>query len=260
VKVFVIGQTMIDDKEIDRYLEHIGVSTERRTIIRHQGSLIESHMERLVETEGRLCYKSWEPNLNPNVQRIREDTAVYLHNLIESGHGSVLEHATINFIVSGISRVFTHELVRHRVGTAFSQESMRFVRLGRGAEIRATPFLPDVARAALMFKVEALLAEVEIVATTLGLDNPKTSFDIKKKVTSDLRSFIPMGVLTEMGFSANIRSLRHMIEARTNPGAEQEIREIFNAIAEACLAAAPHLFADFERLPDGTWKPLYSKV
>jgi thymidylate synthase (FAD) len=111
-----------------------------------------------------------------------------------------------------------------------------------------------------MKKVEALLDEVELAAEVMGINKAGVSFDVKKKVTSDLRSFIPMGVLTEMGFSANIRSLRHMIEARTNPGAEQEIREIFGAIAEACLAAAPHLFADFERHPDGTWKPLYSKV
>ena len=44
-----------------------------------------------------------------------------LKNIIEVGHGSVLEHATFNFILTGVSRSFTHELIRHRGGFAFSQ-------------------------------------------------------------------------------------------------------------------------------------------
>lgn len=260
MKVFLVGHTMIDADAIDAYLAHIGVSDDRRFAIRHSELAIRSHMDRLVEFEGRLCYKSWEPGLNPNVQRIREDSARYLSNIIESGHGSVLEHATINFVLSDVSRVFTHELVRHRVGTAFSQESMRFVRLDRTAKIRATPYLPDPAREDLMERVNALLEEIERVSALLGLDNPSTNFETKKRITSDLRSFIPMGVLTEIGFSANIRTLRHVIEARTNPGAEQEIRELFGLIAEKCIEFAPHLFADFEHQEDGSWIPLYSKV
>ena len=85
--------------------------------------------EALVEFGGRLCYRSWEPGLNANVTKVREDSMEYLGNILKSGHGSVTEHANFSFVLHNISRVLTHEIVRHRAGAAYSQESMRFVRL-----------------------------------------------------------------------------------------------------------------------------------
>ena len=85
--------------------------------------------ELLLEFGGRACYRSWEPGLNPNVSRIRTDRREYFANILRSGHGSVLEHANYSFAFRNVSRVFTHELVRHRAGSAFSQESLRYVRL-----------------------------------------------------------------------------------------------------------------------------------
>ena len=73
--------------------------------------------------------RPWAPGLNANVSKVREDSAEYLRNILKSGHGSVLEHANFTFLFHNVSRVFTHELVRHRAGAAYSQESMRFVRL-----------------------------------------------------------------------------------------------------------------------------------
>src|SRR5690606_28015896 len=90
-----------------------------------------SDSERLCEVMGRLCYRSFEPGLNPNVTRVREGNETYLANILNVGHGSVIEHANLNFIFADVSRVFTHELVRHRAGTAMSQESLRFVRLDK---------------------------------------------------------------------------------------------------------------------------------
>ncbi|MGH2903148.1 MAG: FAD-dependent thymidylate synthase, partial [Solirubrobacteraceae bacterium] len=85
--------------------------------------------ETLVEFGGRACYRSWEPGLNPNVSRVRTDQREYFANILRSAHGSVLEHANYSFVIRNCSRVFTHELVRHRAGSAFSQESLRYVRL-----------------------------------------------------------------------------------------------------------------------------------
>jgi len=85
--------------------------------------------EMLVEFGGRACYRSWEPGLNPNVTRVRTDRMEYFANILRSAHGSVLEHANYSFALRDVSRVFTHELVRHRAGSAFSQESLRYVRL-----------------------------------------------------------------------------------------------------------------------------------
>src|SRR5262245_18719402 len=51
----------------------------------------------------------------------------YLKHILEVGHGSVLEHAVWNFLVVGVSRSLTHELIRHRVGLSPSQLSQRYV-------------------------------------------------------------------------------------------------------------------------------------
>jgi len=64
---------------------------------------------------------------------VRSDRREYFENLLRSAHGSVLEHAGYSFALRNVSRVFTHELVRHRAGSAFSQESLRYVRLTTSA-------------------------------------------------------------------------------------------------------------------------------
>ena len=105
-----------------------------------------------MEFGGRLCYRSWEPGLNPNVTKVRTDQDEYLRNILKQKHGSVLEHISYSFVFHNVSRVLTHELVRHRAGTAISQESMRFVRLDDHAVLvpglgcwtmpSCTPWLP----------------------------------------------------------------------------------------------------------------------
>ena len=62
---------------------------------------------------------------NPNVSKVRADRREYFANILRSAHGSVLEHANYSFALRNVSRVLTHELVRHRAGSAFSQESLR---------------------------------------------------------------------------------------------------------------------------------------
>ncbi|MFE2749505.1 FAD-dependent thymidylate synthase [Streptomyces scopuliridis] len=61
------------------------------------------------------------PGLNSNITRIRTDQEEHLRNILASAHGSVLEHASFFFILHNASRVVTHELARHRAGTAVSQ-------------------------------------------------------------------------------------------------------------------------------------------
>ena len=206
------------------------------------------------------CYRSWEPGLNPNVTRIRTDQDTYLRNILASAHGSVLEHVTFTFVLHNVSRVLTHETVRHRPGTAVSQESLRFVRL---ADI---PFwFPEWARddEELMKKAGGLLAEMENfqrwMAEHFGLDADGVPFHEKKHKTSFMRRFAPDGVATGLVWSANVRTLRHTIEARTDPGAEEEIRLVFGMIGELMRAEAPALFGDYE-IRDGAWVPGWRKV
>src|SRR5687768_17835263 len=147
--------------------------------------------ELLVELAGRACYRSWEPGLNPNVTRVRTDRGEYLANILSSAHGSVLEHASFTFALHDVSRVFTHELVRHRAGSAFSQESLRYVRL-TDIGFRVPPALEPV-RDRVVSIVEQLEEVQASLAAEHGLDDEGVPFAVKKEVTSALRRLAPIG-------------------------------------------------------------------
>ena len=212
----------------------------------------------LVEFGGRACYRSWEPGLNPNVTRIRTDQREYFLNLLRSAHGSVLEHASYSFALRDVSRVATHEIVRHRAGSAFSQESLRYVRLA-DIGFRVPPALEPV-RDQVVSIVEQLEEFQVSAAQTLGVDDDGVPFHVKKEVTSALRRLAPIGLSTDIIWTANIRTLRHVIEMRTAEGAEEELRLIFDQVARVMLDEAPDLFQDFTRSDDGSWLPEYRKV
>jgi thymidylate synthase (FAD) len=214
--------------------------------------------ELLVEFGGRVCYRSWEPGLNPNVTRVRTDRDEYLGNLLSSLHGSVLEHANYSFAFRNVSRVFTHELVRHRAGSAFSQESLRYVRL-TSIGFRVPPALEPV-RDQVVSLVEQLEEFQVSAAEALGLHEEGVPFAVKKEVTSALRRLAPIGLSTDILWTANVRTLRHVIEMRTAPGAEEELRLVFDAVAATMRDEAPGLFQDFRRADDGSWIPEHRKV
>ena len=204
------------------------------------------------------CYRSWEPGLNPNVSKVRTDQKEYFRNILRSGHGSVLEHANYTFLISDVSRVTTHELVRHRAGSAFSQESLRFVRL------KDIPFrIPDSLepmRPQIISILETLEDFQITAAENFGLDEEGKSFHEKKEITSALRRLAPEGLSTMIVWTANVRTLRHTIQARTDPGAEEEIRFVFDKIGRIMLQEAPLLFGDFTVGEDGAWRSEYKKV
>jgi len=214
--------------------------------------------ELLVEFGGRACYRSWEPGLNPNVTRVRTDQREYFANILRSAHGSVLEHASYSFALRNVSRTFTHELVRHRAGSAFSQESLRYVRL-TDIGFRVPPALEPV-REQVLAIVEQLEEFQLSAANELGIDEQGVPFHVKKEVTSALRRLAPIGLSTDIVWSANVRTLRHVIEMRTNDGAEEELRLVFDKIARIMQAEAPGLFQDFARRDDGAWVPEHRKV
>ena len=255
-EVFLVARPQIDYQQLAAYLHEVGGDSWLQKLDR--GDL---DAQNLAEFAGKICYRSWEPGLNPNVRRVRTDQEKYLTQaILAQQHGSVLEHASFSFVLHNISRVATHELVRHRPGVAISQESLRFVRL---ADI---PFwFPDWAQAdaELMKRAAGLLEQMEEfqrwMAGHFGLDDECVAFHEKKHKTSFMRRFAPDGVATGMLWTANIRTLRHTIEARTDPGAEEEIRLVFGKIAELMRAEAPALFSDYT-VEDGAWIPRWRKV
>src|SRR5881628_4186241 len=122
--VIKIGETRVDREGIKQMLAALGVSQEGSTRFEKAPDTGET----LIELAGRICYESFEVGLNPNVTRIRLNPKDYFENLLRKGDGSVAEHAWVSFALIGVSRIMTHELVRHRVGIAVSQESLRYVR------------------------------------------------------------------------------------------------------------------------------------
>jgi thymidylate synthase (FAD) len=214
--------------------------------------------ELLVEFGGRACYRSWEPGLNPNVSRVRTDQREYFANILRSAHGSVLEHANYSFALRSVSRTFTHELVRHRAGSAFSQESLRYVRLA-DIGFRVPPALEPL-RERVLSIVEQLEEFQRDAASELRLDDEGVPFHVKKEVTSAMRRLAPIGLSTDIIWTANVRTLRHVIEMRTAEGAEEELRLVFDDVARVMQAEAPGLFQDFARGEDGSWVPEFRKV
>jgi thymidylate synthase (FAD) len=254
-EVFLIARPNLDLEAMRAYLSRLGGEgwLDERL---HAGTVPAAEL--LVEFAGRLCYRSWQPGLNPNVTRVRGDRGEYLANILSSGHGSVLEHANYTFVLRDVSRAFTHELVRHRAGSAFSQESLRYVRLA-DIGFRVPPALEPL-RERVLGVVEQLEELQAGAAQALGLDDEGVPFSVKKQVTSALRRLAPIGLSTDILWTANIRTLRHVVELRTAAGAEEEMRLVFDRVAQLARAEAPLLFADFERREDGAWVPEHRKV
>lgn len=200
-----------------------------------------SGMEVLVSFMAKLCYKSLTLGHNANVTRIR-DIQSNIESAIESGHGSVLEHASLSFVVRDCSRIFTHELVRHRIGTAYSQNSGRYIRLD-SIDLVVDPILQPV-EAELLEIAEYLEAKYAVMADKLGMNAEGLPFDRKKKLTSALRRIAPNGQTNEIGFSINLRSLRFVILKRTDRHAEWEIRSVFEQVYRIAKHIVPTLFCD----------------
>ena len=240
--IFHLAQTRLVKNETEPFLEKIGAKKDNK----FWTTDAPSDAEKLIEMAGRGCYRSWFPGMNANVTRVREGNKTYIENILKSRHGSVIEHAYDTFAIVGCSRVFTHEMVRHRLANV-SQESLRFVRLD---ELSA--WFPDSFR--LHEKADELLStfketfeyleDVQIkLANLLDLDNLE-NFAQKKKLTSAMRRLAPIGLATGIVITSNHRNWRHMIEARTSRHAEEEIRIVFADIAEILANEYPNIYQD----------------
>jgi len=256
-QVFLIARPSINVEGMRGYLADVGGESWLQRRLDEAGEAPNGG-ELLVEFGGRACYRSWEPGLNPNVTKVRTDQREYFANILRSAHGSVMEHANYSFVIRNCSRVFTHEIVRHRAGSAFSQESLRYVRL-TDIGFRVPPALEPV-REQVLAIVEQLEEFQVSAAAELGIDDDGVPFHVKKEVTSALRRLAPIGLSTDIVWTANARTLRHVIEMRTAPGAEEELRTVFDRIARMMQVEAPGLFQDFTQDEEGSWVPAHHKV
>lgn len=224
--------------------------------------------EKLIELAGRRCYKSFKPGLNPNVTKMRTDSSEYHNNVLKAQHGSILEHTSVSFALENVSRVVTHELVRHRAGTAMSQESLRYVRL-----TSISFWIPEIfkiqgeekykeALSIIRNTIEACENAQKDLAKLFDIENIK-DFDTKKKLTSAFRRLAPDGLATGIVFTGNLRAWRHVIEMRTSRHAEEEFRLVAGQIANILRRDYPMIFQDYKEVEvDGLveYTPEYRKV
>lgn len=229
-KTFLVGFTSLDRVGLIDYL----TATDNQEFIRDVDASGLSGGECLCSFYAKLCYKSLTLGQNANVSRVRsiEDN---LKSVFDSGHGSVFEHCWLNFVTTDCSRVFTHELVRHRVGTAFSQTSGRYVAIDKIDLV----IPPDLEEGRAQLEAYAQVTADLCKQLRDSLIKPDADFATKKRITSAIRRLAPNGQTNEIGWSCNIRSLRHMIEMRTSRHAEWEIRVVFNQVADIVLSRWP---------------------
>ncbi len=292
-RAILIAATETDEDGLCEYLTEVGAHAHTSDCALHDAPAEEpgphdcgwdlwetnapSGGERLVEVAGRSCYRSFRSELNPNLSEVREGNGPYIQNIVRSGHGSVLEHASVTFAFVGVSRVFTHELVRHRAGTAFSQESLRYVRLEElmcwypGAfkepvlgdlydKLVSKGLMPNGAPAKAAFieqrarmlrdtwrdTFERLEETQRQISRYLLLDELPKDFRIKKRITSAMRRLVPIGLGTAIVCTGNHRTWRHVLELRSSPHAEEEMVIVMGCVARQLKRRFPNIYADME--------------
>jgi thymidylate synthase (FAD) len=205
----------------------------------------------LAEFAGRACYQSWT---KPNARTATN--AGYLHHILEVGHLSVLEHGSVTFYLTGISRSLTHELIRHR-HFSYSQLSQRYV-----PERDAALVEPDVIASDPQLHAQFLAAgEAAITAYTQLLEGLEKKFaDVehatlrRKQARQAARAVLPNATETRIVVTGNYRAWRHFVAMRASEHADVEIRQLAISCLRELSRVAPNAFADFEisTLPDGT--------
>ena len=258
--VYLVSKPSVDWEQIAAFLSDEGLPGMDRSI---RAGLDDANA--IIETSARLCYMSFA--------RGRRDIEDFINNLLSSKDGSVFEHVNYGFVITGVSRSLTHELVRHRAGFAYSQRSQRYVDETEGSFVLPPALVAengaaDDARAILENAVESaadsyvkLVEELEEVLPRERFDH---NTDRRKAIRQAARAVLPNATETKIFVTGNVRAWRHFIEMRAAPFADWEIRSLALQILELLQKEAPLMFGDFEvsDLGDGTQvaAPRYSKV
>jgi thymidylate synthase (FAD) len=196
--------------------------------------IVERFYVPLIYTACRTCYSELEPD---EIFRRAADGEIetakmqkLISGVIESGHGSTIEHIVFTFGISGVSRTLSHQLVRHRAGVAFDQQSQRYVKFKGAATMLPGTIAeadPDL-RGRYEDQVEGSL---ELYGELLGAGIPG----------EDARFVFPNATRTNLVMTTNLRALIHMSGLRLCTMAQWEIRRLFQLIRHEIFAVSPFL-------------------
>jgi thymidylate synthase (FAD) len=241
-KVYVLGRQVVAADELARFLNDEGLLFSTDTSLA---------AEVLAEVAGRTCYMSFGKGRKSNQE--------YLENILSSKHGSVLEHAVWNLLITGVSRSLTHELVRHRAGFGYSQLSQRYVDEG-DARYVVPPLYQE--NRELQQKWEQTIdlirkAYLELSEATSQYVQQKhpgmTPRDRRKWARQSARSILPNACETKIFVTGNSRAWRHFLELRGSPYADTEIRLLAVEVYKVLKKESPNIFRDVGLVdePDG---------
>ncbi len=208
--------------------------------------------DKLVSAAAKLCYsrvgaEDILEGLSP------EKVDKFLNLLMEMGHQSPIEHASFTFAVEGVSRVLTHQLVRHRIAS-YSQQSQRYVKLN-GFEYIIPPHIAGMPEARELFE-KAMREDQEYYDRLVKLlydshyerlkneegDEKKARQAAEKMAIEDARYVFPNACETKIIFTMNARALHNFFRLRCCSRAQWEIRTLAEEMLKEVRRAAPILF------------------
>ena len=185
--------------------------------------------EKVAAAAARLCYS---PRSAYDIMEDFSDEQAkeFLQKIVSLGHTSTMEHVSFTFAIDGVSRALSHQLVRHRVGCSYSQQSQRYVKEKQFEYI--TP--PKIAKnPETLARFEQAMADAQRVYSEL----------LQAGVPAeDARFVLPNAAETKFVLTMNVRSLLHFFELRCCNRAQWEIRALANEMLRQVREVAPILF------------------
>jgi len=186
--------------------------------------------EKIVAQSARLCYSAL--GIEELREKLSDESIIKLvKKIMKLGHYSVLEHVTFTFAIEGISRVTSHQLVRHRLAS-FSQQSQRYVKINKEGFPYIIP--KSIERDKKLAKIF-----IDSIKELDGIYQLLLDHNIKAE---DARYILPQAVTTKMIVSVNARELLHIFKLRCCSRAQWEIREVAMKMLKEVKSIAPTIF------------------
>ncbi|HYC07920.1 MAG TPA: FAD-dependent thymidylate synthase [Candidatus Binatia bacterium] len=206
----------------------------KATLLFPDKDIVERFYVPLIYTACRTCYSEMEPDeifrraAAGDFEAAKQERLI--KGVIESGHGSTIEHVVFTFGISGVSRTLSHQLVRHRAGVAFDQQSQRYVKF-KGASTMLPATLEDADPLLRARYEEQIEGSLELYGDLVEAGIPG----------EDARFVFPNATRTNLVMTANLRALIHMSGLRLCTMAQWEIRRLFQLIRHEIFQVSPFL-------------------
>jgi thymidylate synthase (FAD) len=206
----------------------------KATLLFPNKEIVERYYVPLIYTACRTCYSELQPDdiferaVDGRIEPAKMQKLI--SGVIESGHGSTIEHVVFTFGISGVSRTLSHQLVRHRAGVAFDQQSQRYVSF-KGP---ATMLPGTIAEGDPLLRARY----EEQVEGALGLYGELLAAGVPGE---DARFVFPNATRTNLVMTTNLRALIHMSGLRLCTMAQWEIRRLFQLIRHEIFSVSPFL-------------------